>query len=85
MKLSYEARYKYLVDKADRLAEEIETCEAYLDAMLSFTHKHGDRYQITMMEDMLDAIFKVESNCREHLRHIRFEKALLSCRMQKQV
>ncbi|WP_027092748.1 hypothetical protein [Cohnella thermotolerans] len=78
-------RYNRLVEKEDRLVAEIETIEAYLDGMLGYTHKHGDRYQMTMIEDILNAIHAVESDRRQHLLNVRFEKALLSCRLQKQI
>lgn len=78
-------RYEQLVEKEDQLSEEIETCEAYLDGILRFTHKHGDRYHMNMVEDILNALFTVESDRRKHLMTVRFEKTLLSYRMQKQV
>lgn len=77
-------RYERLAEKADRLTEEIEMVEAYVEAMLSYTHKHGERYQMTLIEDVLNAVFTVESDRRQHLLHVRFEKALLSCHIQKQ-
>lgn len=78
------ARYDRLVEKENKLSEEIETIEAYLDGMLTFTHKHGEGHQITIIEDILNAIFTVESDRRQHLLNVRFEKALLSCRLKKQ-
>jgi hypothetical protein len=77
-------RYNRLVEKEDQLSEEIETIAAYLDGMISYTHKHGDRYQMTIIEDILNAVFAVESDRRQHLLNVRFEKALLACKLNKQ-
>lgn len=77
-------RYEQLVLKTDQLSAEIEACEAYLDAMLTFTHQHGEQYQMTTIEDLLNAVYEVESDRRQNLLNVRFEKALLSCRMQNQ-
>ncbi|RUS43557.1 hypothetical protein [Cohnella sp. AR92] len=78
-------RYNRLVEKEDQLLEELETIETYVDGMLSYTHKEGDRFQMTMIEGILNAVFALESDRRQHLLHVRFEKAMLSCRLQKQV
>ncbi|MDG0814220.1 hypothetical protein [Cohnella rhizosphaerae] len=77
------AWYNSLVEKEDKPIEELETIEAYVDGMLRYTHKQGDRFQMTMIEDILNAVFALESDRRQHLLHVRFEKALLSNRLQK--
>ena len=79
-----ELRYNRLVEKEDQLSEEIETISAYLDGMLSYTHIHGEQYQMTIIEDILNAVFAVEIDRRQHLLNVRFEKALLSCKLKKQ-
>lgn len=76
-------RLNGLIEKEARLEAEIQTCAAYQTAMLEFTEQHGERFEMTMIEDILHSIYTVESDRRQHLLNVRFEKALLVSRLSK--
>ncbi|MFD2328611.1 hypothetical protein ACFSR7_05060 [Cohnella sp. GCM10020058] len=71
-------RYEQLARKSGQLTAEIETCEAYLKAMLDFTYKNGAKYSMVTVEEIVQAVHAVECDRRQHLLHVRFEKSLLS-------
>lgn len=72
------ARYEQLARKTEQLTDEIAACEAYLEAMLDFTYKHGAKYPMTTIEEIVQAVHAVECERRQHLLNVRFEKSLLS-------
>ena len=76
------ARLRGLADKEARLEAEIQTCIAYQEAMLAFTEQHGEQFEMAMIEDLLNSVYTVESDRRQHLLNIRFEKAFLSSRLK---
>lgn len=46
--------------------------------MLDFTYKHGAKYPMATVEEIVKAVHAVESDRRQHLLNVRFEKSLIT-------
>lgn len=75
-------RYQRLIQKEAQLIDELAVCEDYIEAMLDITHKHGSRLHLSIIEDIVNAVYKVESDRRQHLLDIRVELAIVGCEMK---
>jgi|GEM_PF-1678540 len=75
-------RYQRLIQKEAQLIDELAICEDYIEAMLDTTQKRGSRIRLTIIEDIVNVVYRVESERRQHLLAIRVELAIVGCEMK---
>ncbi|WP_127530533.1 hypothetical protein [Paenibacillus kobensis] len=74
--------YQRLIQKEAQLIDELAVCEDYIEAMLDITQKNGSRLRLSIIEDIVNAVYKIESDRRQHLLDIRVELAIVGCEMK---
>jgi hypothetical protein len=74
-------KYEEIVDAEADFLDRIETCEAYLNAILAFTYQHSREHQKATVADIVMTVFSLSTKWRAELISIQIEKAHLSGEM----
>lgn len=75
--------YERLVDEENDLLDRIETCDAYMNAILEYTYREGQKHHKLTVEGIVTAVYAISSDLRTELVHVQLEKAVLSCEMRQ--